>query len=393
LSARALHGGLRTSDERSTLDSQWGCVDSRRPACTPNPVGSGRNPCCALGNDARGRPRARLVRPHRPPPCHRPPGPATTSTRSRRLGLLPPALLLLATRAAAIDRPRWRGPAGQNVSTETDWNPVGQEDPLWRVDVGRGYSSPVVADGVVYAVGYVEDADERPQVGVDRVSCLDLETGAERWVVEYPALAYANEHAGGALATPTVVEGLVIVPARKGEVRALDAATGAVLWMVDLVQEHGVDPARYGFASSAFSDGDALVLNASRTVMLSRATGETLWISEDHLAGYSTVAPITLGETRGYVVFVKGGLVVVDAATGATPRHFAFSDTPRNVEGATPIVMGTRVFISSAYGHGGALVDCAPEEPERSWRTRRMRNKLAGCTSTRTTCTASTSRC
>src|SRR5690606_12598217 len=52
----------------------------------------------------------------------------------------------------------------------------------------------------------------------------------------------------------------------------------------------------------------------------------------------------------------------------------------RNVEGATPIVLGTRVFVSSAYDQGGALVEFGGEAPELVWRTRLMRNKMAGCT-------------
>lgn len=299
-----------------------------------------------------------------------------------RLRLLGTCLLAFATSASgAQDWPSWRGPDGDNVSKETGWSSSAAAEPCWTVQIGRGYSSPVVAAGRVYTTGYDEAADPRDLVGVDRVQCFALETGERLWVQEFPALAYANEHGGGALSTPTVHEGVLYAPSRKGELRAFDAETGEVLWAVDLAERHGVDPGRYGFASSPVIDGASLVLNAGRTLRIARASGETEWISEDHRANYSTVRPILLpGDTRGWVVFGEVGLVVIDADSGATLRSIAFRKTPRNVEGATPIVMGTRAFISSGYDQGGVLVDFAPEEPELLWRTRRMRNKMAGST-------------
>lgn len=292
------------------------------------------------------------------------------------------ALLLgvgAAPHAAADDWPQWRGPRGDNVSLEREWSSVGREAPLWRARIGTGYSSPVVAGGRLFIAGYFEEPDT-PGEGFDRVSCLDARTGAELWRVEYPALAFANEHAGGALGTPTVAGELLIVPTRQGGVRALALSDGELRWQVDLVERHGVSPGRYGFASSALQVGELLVLNAARTVALELETGETAWISEDHDANYSTVAPIALGERAGLAVFGGRGLFVIDARDGTDLRQFEFRKTPRNVEGATPIVMGTRAFVSSAYEQGGALVDFAPEEPELVWRTRKMRNKMAGCT-------------
>ena len=287
---------------------------------------------------------------------------------------------LAAAPAAADDWPQYRGANGDNVSTESGWSVVGAEEPLWSVDIGWGYSSPLVADGRVYTVGYFERGDGRPGVGVDRVQCFDAETGAWQWTVEYPSLAFANEHGGGAIGTGTVADGVLYQPSRAGEVRAIDVATGELLWEVNLPQRHGVDPGRYGFASSPYVLGDSIVLNMASTVMLARGSGETLWISENHEANYSTVRPITLGDREGLVVFGAAGIVVIDAASGETIHSHVFRRSPRNVEGATPIVMGTRVFLSSAYDHGGVCVDFAGDEPELVWSTRRMRSKMSGCT-------------
>ena len=102
----------------------------------------------------------------------------------------------------------------------------------------------------------------------------------------------------------------------------------------------------------------------------------TRWISEAYDANFSTVRPITLGERRCLVVFGGEGVCVVDEADGSHVAKQTFRKHPRNVEGSTPVVMGTRVFVSTAYEQGGLLVDFAGEEPEVVWRTRAMRGLL-----------------
>lgn len=289
------------------------------------------------------------------------------------------AVLALDSNAMVGDWPQWRGPDGDNVSKESGWSPVGAEAPLWTAQVGTGYSSPAIADGRVIINGYFDD-EETPGEGIDRISCLSVETGGLLWVVEYPATIYNNEHAGGALSSPTIVGDTVYVASRAGELRAIDVENGGPRWEVDLVERHGVDPDRYGFASSPYFHDGRLILNASSTLAIDAASGETLWISEDNEARYSTVAPIQLGERLGFVVFGHAGLLVLDGSNGELIHNFSFRKGERNVEGATPIVMGEEVFISSGYEQGGALVDFGGEAPELIWRTRRMRNKMAGST-------------
>jgi len=308
------------------------------------------------------------------------------------------SLLLTAVPGAPVpvvpvpgDWPRWRGPDGTNVSAEQGWDVRDTGVTQWRVDIGVGYSTPIVTGGAVVVIGYFP-SDVDPNVGVDRVSCLDAETGAARWTIEYPSLAFANEHRGGVIETPTAHGDSLYVASRQGELRALALATGALQWRVDVAARHGLDPGRYGFASSPLIDGQQLVVNMASTVALDPMNGDTLWVSENLDANYSTPAPIVLpgvesdsagaqaAAQRGYAVFGGEGVFVVSASDGSVLRRIVFRQTPRNVEGATPIVIGTDVFVSSGYDQGAALIDMAPETPVLRWRSRRMRTKLAGAT-------------
>ncbi len=52
--------------------------------------------------------------------------------------------------------PRWRGPNGDGISNETNWDPetlAGGPKILWKVDVGWGYSNVAIKDNRLYIIG------------------------------------------------------------------------------------------------------------------------------------------------------------------------------------------------------------------------------------------------
>ena len=54
------------------------------------------------------------------------------------------------------DWPRWRGPNGDGISLETDWNPEALTDGpklLWKTNVGIGVSNVVIKDNYLYTMG------------------------------------------------------------------------------------------------------------------------------------------------------------------------------------------------------------------------------------------------
>src|SRR6185503_10868347 len=122
-----------------------------------------------------------------------------------------------------------------------------------------------------------------------------------------------------------------------------------------------------------------MLLAAGRVLALDPATGETLWASEPLGAQYSTPAAFELDGAKRLAVFSQQALHLFDALAGKELAAFPWHESDRLVNAATPVVVGTRVFVSSAYEHGCALIEFAPEGPRAVFRNRAMRNKMAGC--------------
>src|SRR5512139_3878900 len=82
---------------------------------------------------------------------------------------------------AAAQWPQWRGPSrdGSVAPAATPAWPVAWTR-AWRVDVGEGYSSPVVSAGRVFVHGR-RDPDET-------VTAIDLVSGKVAWVQKYTSL-------------------------------------------------------------------------------------------------------------------------------------------------------------------------------------------------------------
>jgi outer membrane protein assembly factor BamB len=279
--------------------------------------------------------------------------------------------LVSSSPSESSDWPQWRGSLGDGLSHGASWGSEGKT--LWTAEIGLGYSAPAVVGGRVLAYGH--DAER----SLDVLRCLDGSSGRELWRAEAPGELRANQHEGGTLTSPAVAAERVYVLSTSGLVSCHALADGALVWRVDLVERHGVEPAYYGFAASPVVGDGRLYLAAGRALALDPATGATLWATEPIEAQYATPAPCTLGDAPRLALFTQRGLHLLERADGKELALFPFHDADRLVNAATPVVVGSRLFVSSAYEHGCALVEFAPEGPRALFRNKAMRNKMAGC--------------
>src|SRR4051794_28378096 len=96
----------------------------------------------------------------------------------RRIRTLVALTLILP--ALAADWPQLLGPTRNGVSAEklniALWKEKGPPV-VWQRDIGVGYSSPVVADGLLYLFHRVEDDEV--------LEALEAKTGKGRWKASY----------------------------------------------------------------------------------------------------------------------------------------------------------------------------------------------------------------
>jgi outer membrane protein assembly factor BamB len=250
---------------------------------------------------------------------------------------------------------QWRGPNRDGQSAETgllkDW-PAGGPKLLWRATgAGTGYSSFSSSNGRLYTLGARGDTEF--------VMAFDAASGQKRWEVPN-GRRFRNDMGDGPRSTPTVDGDRLYAFGGSGDLIALEVATGKRIWAVNVVQTFGGSPPNWGYSESPLVIGDRIVLNTggrrASIVAIDKVTGKTLWQNHNDEAAYSSPMLLRTGSLAQVVFFTGQRALAVDPRDGRLLWSYnKVSNNTANI--ATPIVRGTRVFLSSDYGTGAALLE------------------------------------
>ena len=278
-------------------------------------------------------------------------------------------LAMAAGRASATDWPQWRGPENNGITRETHFSIQAIATPkvLWKANVGAGYSAVAVAGGRAFTAGWAD--------GKDHIRCLDAATGKELWTHSYASPKFDKFHPGGTGSTPTIHDGRVYYASKQGDLFCLDAGSGKVQWHKVLTRDLGASVPTWGFSGSPIVEGQAVIVDAGVIAAFDRRSGKEIWRSEAMPAGYSTPVAFDHDGRRLVAAFTGETLVVLNAADGKIIARFPWK-TQYDVNAATPIVSGDRIFISSGYGRGAALLRLNGSTLEKVWENTEMKNQM-----------------
>ncbi|HVF42898.1 MAG TPA: PQQ-binding-like beta-propeller repeat protein [Pyrinomonadaceae bacterium] len=267
-------------------------------------------------------------------------------------------LVLCAAESAAQaggEWPQWRGPNRDGISKETgllkQWPEAGPPLAWKTTGAGRGYSSLSASKGKLYTMGL---RGER-----EFVVAFDFKTGKELWATPHGS-AFRNDRGDGPRGTPTVDGDRVYSLGGGGDLSALDAATGKVVWTMNVLQKFGGSNITWGISESPLVVGEKLLVNpggpGASVVALNKKDGSLIWKSQSDRAGYSSGIPVSVGGKTQVVFFTSSRGLGLDLETGAL--LWEYPRAANNVaNAATPVARGNRVFITSDYGNGGGLVE------------------------------------
>ncbi len=149
--------------------------------------------------------------------------------------------------------------------------------------------------------------------------------------------------------------------------------TGKVIWEVDLQSELDVDMHEWGFNASPLTVNEQLILEAGRVVSIDKNTGEKLWQSKRHRAGYGSVRSFRHKERLLLASLESDGLRISDAKDGSEVA-FAEWKSPFRTNGTTPIIVDDKIYISTGYNVGCGLFRFTGSDLEEIYTSKRMRN-------------------
>ena len=292
------------------------------------------------------------------------------------------ALSLLSLPAVVSNRtlddwPQWRGPNRDGRSAETgllkDW-PAGGPPLAWRATgAGEGYSSFAVSNGRLFTLG--------ARGGNEYVIAYDAASGKPLWETSH-GRRFNNDRGSGPRATPTIEGDKVYAFGASGDLSVLDAASGKIIWNLNVLSKFGGSNINWGLSESPLVLSDRILVNAGGPIVALRKTdGSQIWKSEgSEPAGYSSAVLHEVAGVREAIYFTHTRVIGVDVNTGK--RLWNYQPVANDVANiATPIVRDNRVFVSSDYGTGAALLELSAAgggiRAKEVYFTRDMRNHHA----------------
>jgi outer membrane protein assembly factor BamB len=163
-----------------------------------------------------------------------------------------------------------------------------------------------------------------------------------------------------------------------GDLSALDARTGKIVWSKNVLKEFGGSNIQWGISESPLVMGNKVLVNAggrnASIVALNKDNGNVMWKSQSDEAGYSSAIPLQINGGTQVVFFTAARALGLDVNDGRLLWEYARpSNNVANV--ATPIARGNRIFISSDYGTGGGVVEIKEDnKAQEIYFTKDMRN-------------------
>jgi outer membrane protein assembly factor BamB len=279
-------------------------------------------------------------------------------------------ILLLLTCQASLgeDWPQFLGPARNGIYSgpfPVMWAKSGPAV-LWKLDVGQGFSAPVVARGRVILF------HRREHQAI--VEALEAATGKRVWLATYPT-DYRDDFGfdEGPRAAPAVAGERIYTFGAEGVLQALDFATGKRIWTVDTRQKFGAPKGFFGAACSPLVDDGRVLMNVggpngAGIAAFDAATGKVLWTATSDEAGYSAPMVTMIGGSRHALFWTRAGLVDADPANGKVRFEFPWrSRSHASVNAAAPVVVGNLVFLSASYGTGATLLQIDGTAVKQIW--------------------------
>jgi outer membrane protein assembly factor BamB len=289
------------------------------------------------------------------------------------------SIVLLSTSFIKAQTPaKWRGPNGNGVYNETGllkkW-PAGGPEILWHFDdLGKGHSSPAIANGLIYVSSMLN--------GKGYITALTLD-GKLKWKAPYGN--EFTESYPGSRSTPVIAGDMLYIYSGLGVITCMDANNGTVKWKKDVFKDFDGQNITWGVTETVVVDGGLVYVTPggrkNNVVALNRNNGDLIWTSPGmgEKSAYCTPLLVELPARKLLVTMTADHIVGIDASTGK--MLWSHPQTNRyQVHANTPIYNDGGLFCFSGYGQGGVKLELSEDgsSATKAWFSNKLDSRIGG---------------
>ena len=282
----------------------------------------------------------------------------------------------------------WTGFHGSdriNISTETgllDTWPEAGPPLLWKLKgIGEGYSSVIIADGLLYTSGKYENQTYVYAFDLNGKQIWKKPNGVS-WDVQ---VSWASTY-NGPRSTPTYDNGVIYHLGEAGRLSAYKSKTGELIWSRELTKDFQAEIPMYGFSESVLIDGNNLFVRPGGKngfqVCLNKMTGETIWTNNEipGTCGYNSMIVKDFGGFHQIIGASSNCFYSVDVKTGKLLWKIDY-ENQHSLNCSDAITFNEYVFIATV-GKGCTLIKMIPSggkiSIEKVWQNEQLMDNYHG---------------
>jgi len=257
---------------------------------------------------------------------------------------------------------QWRGTNRDGIFQETGlmkaWPENGPELLLEVDHIGKGWSSPILVNGMIYITGMIDT--------LDYLSAIDLQ-GNIKWQVPYGRSwikTYPDTRS-----SPTVEDNRIYVQSGTGQLSCIDRETGKTNWSVEVDKTFEREYHEWGNAETPLIVDDKVICTPggkkTSVVAFNKMTGDLVWQSKSVGGPRSYVSPTIyeFDEKRFILAATASNLIALKPETGEiawTYQYWQPEKWPWQDNGLiwvnTPIYKNNEIFICMGYDYPAVML-------------------------------------
>jgi outer membrane protein assembly factor BamB len=271
-------------------------------------------------------------------------------------------LLLITNLNVNAQLVQWRGPNRDGIFPETGllkvWPETGPESILTVEKIGKGWSSPVLADGIIYTTGMIDTLDYLSAISLD---------GTIKWQVPYGRSW--NQSFPDTRSTATIDGDRIYVQSGTGRLVCIERATGKEIWAVDVDKEFECEYHVWGNSETPLIVDDKVICTPggkkTSVVAFNKMSGELIWQSRP-VGGPRSYISATIYEFNGHrfvLAATASHLIALQPDSGEVvwsyqywkPIEWKWQDNGL-IWTNTPVYRNNEIFISMGYDYPAVML-------------------------------------
>lgn len=257
---------------------------------------------------------------------------------------------------------QWRGPNRDGHFPDTTlletWPENGPETILEIEGIGKGYSSPIIENGIIYTSGMIDTLDYLTAINPDGTVKYQVTYGRS-WYKSFPDTR----------STPVIDGNKIYVQSGMGQVSCINKENGESIWMVDVDKDFETVYHLWGNSETPLVVDDVVIVTPAgektSVIALNKNTGELVWKTESFGGprSYASATVFEFLEHRFILAATGNHLLALIPESGEIAWEYKYYEREKwpwqdgLIWTNTPTFTDNRIFLSMGYNYPAVMLE------------------------------------